>query len=128
MVHFDGFHASIYFATFPSSYLSTLRNQNIDLLPSEPHIHLCHTRRYNLLHPLDRTEFIREFVALVRFVAAGEANVGHLRKDGNTIHRSMKEESGVEGDSETVMRPPQQDLDAGEEAEWRKISSGQFTA
>ena len=36
----------------------------------------------------DRTEFIKEFVALVRFVAAGEANVGFLRKEGGPIHRT----------------------------------------
>jgi hypothetical protein len=126
VVHFDGFHVSIYFATFPSTYLTTLRNENIDLLSSLPHIHLHHTRQYTLLHPSDRTEFIREFVALVRFVAAGEASIGHLRKDGNTIHRS-KEESGAEGD-EIVMRPPQQDLDAREEADWRKVAAGRFTA
>jgi hypothetical protein len=126
VVHFDGFHVSIYFATFPSSYLSTLRNEDIDLLRNLNHIHLRHTRRYNLLHPSDRTEFIREFVALIRFVVAGEANIGHLRKDGTIIHRSVREETGVEGDSETVARPPQEVLDSTEEKLWKTLNAGQY--
>jgi hypothetical protein len=78
------------------------------------------------LHPSDRTEFIRQFVALIRFVAAGEANIGHLRKDSNTIHRSAREEIGLEGDGETVMRPPQQDLDAKEEELWKTLHAGNY--
>jgi hypothetical protein len=75
---------------------------------------------------VDRTKFIGEFVALVRFVAAGEAKIGHLRNDGNAIHR--REETGVEGHGETVVRPPQQDLDAGEEKDWRDSYAGHYAA
>ena len=39
-----------------------------------------------LLNNIDRTEFIKEFVALLRFAAAGEANVGFFRKHGVEIH------------------------------------------
>jgi hypothetical protein len=58
-------------------------------------------------------------------VAAGEANIGHLRKDGNIIHRSVREETG---DSETVVRPPQQDLDAREEEQWRSLFTRHYAA
>ena len=105
MVHFDGFHVSVYFATFPSQYLDTLRNKGIDILRNwDPKIKLNHTKRYNLFMTKDRTEFISEFVALLRFVAAGEANVGHLRKDSDVIHRPDNENAG----DQLVVHPPQE--------------------
>jgi hypothetical protein len=64
-------------------------------------------------------EFIRQFVALVRFVAAGEAKIGHLRNDGNAIHRR-------EGHGETILRPPQQDLSDKEEESWRILNAGHY--
>lgn len=45
-----------------------------------------HTRSYNLLDTDCRTEFIKEFIALVRFIASGKASVGLLRTEGS-IHR-----------------------------------------
>src|SRR5271168_1573650 len=72
VLHFDGFHVFVYFATFPSEYLHTVRNVNVNVLNSrETKAKLNHTKRYNLFNTEDRTEFIKEFVALVRFVAAG---------------------------------------------------------
>ncbi len=59
-------------------------------------------------------------------MAAGEAKIGHLRNDGNTIHR--REETGAEGDCETVVRPPQQDLDAWEEEDWRDLYARHYAA
>lgn len=41
----------------------------------------------------------------------------------------MTEETGVEGDGgETVVRPPQQDLDAKEEEIWRNLHAGHYAA
>ena len=113
-MHFDGFFASVYWATFPRDYLHTIRNVNVDDVAKwNPKIKLCHTQPYNLFQAEARTEFIQEFVALVRFVAAGEAKVAHLRKGGRVIHRSK---SDVE---EPVLRPPQQALDRDDELWWR---------
>ena len=126
-MHFDGFHVSIYFAKFSSTYLHILRNVDIDNLKfRDPKIKLHHTRLYNLMNPVDRTEFIREFVALLRFVAAGEADVGHLRKDSQAIHRAMDTKGNMEDDP--VARPPQQDLDEREEEIWRTLNAAHYTA
>ena len=123
VVHFDGFHASVYFALFPSQYLNTLRNENIsNLRCREPKIKLNHTRRYNLFMVDDRTEFIQEFVALLRFVAAGEANVGHLRKDSDVIHRRTEE--NVPG--EVVNHAPQEAQSELEFKQWIALESHNF--
>ena len=123
MVHFDGFYVSIYFATFPSEYLLTIRNIDVDVLRyREEKIKLKHTRRYNLFKTGDRTEFIKEFVALLRFVAAGEANVGHLRKDSSVIHRSVDESVDVK----VLLHPPQEAMDESEENRWRELYAWQY--
>jgi hypothetical protein len=119
VVHFDGFYASVYFATFPSEYLHTIRNVNVDTAWEEK-VKLHHTRRYNLFNRNDRTEFIKQFVALLRFTAAGEANIGHLRKDGDTIHRAQD-------DFAEILHPPQEAMDEVEEARWRTLSASQYT-
>ena len=74
----------------------------------------------------DRTEFIKEFVALLRFVAAGEASVGHLRKESGAIHRSME----IRGDivEDPVLYPPQEDLNEREEEAWRTLYAAKYTA
>ena len=126
MVHFDGFHVSIYFATFPSEYLETVRNIDVDILKCrEEKVKLNHTRRYNLFNTRDRTDFIKEFVALLRFVAAGEANIGHLRKDSGVIHRSMNDLNDV--GLESVLQPPQEAMDEGEQTKWRELNAWQYT-
>lgn len=110
----------MYFATFPSEYLETLRNVNVDVLKDrKDKIRLNHTQRYNLFNTSDRTEFIKEFVALLRFVAAGEANVGHLRKDSNVIHRNNN-------DSNDVLHPPQEAMDDREQDTWRELYGWQY--
>ena len=76
--------------------------------PKEDRIKLKHSRIYNLVNNTDRTEFIKEFIALVRFIAAGEANVGFLGKTREEIHRIASDRSIV--DDEHVVRPPRQDL------------------
>jgi len=125
-VHFDGFYVSVYFANFPSEYLHMLRNVDVDSLSSrEPKIQLCHTRLYNLINTEDRTEFIKEFVALLRFVAAGEANIGHLRKDSRMIHRITNR--GDAAIDKPALRPPQEDLNEAEEEIWRVFSAGEYT-
>ena len=83
----------------------------------DPSLH--HTRRYNLLSRDDRTEFIRHFVALLRFIAAGEANIGHLRNDSDTIHRSADETT-------PILHPPQEAMDESEEGKWRSLSAFQY--
>ena len=56
-----------------------------------------------------------EFVALLRFIAAGEASVGHLWKGSKVIHRA--------GDrDDDILRPPQMALDANEECSWRELN------
>ena len=87
---------------------------------------LNHTQLYNLMNTDDRTEFIKEFVALIRFVAAGEANVGFLRKEGGPIHRTTGERGTVE--DEPVLRPPQEDMDQGEEKTWRAMYASLYTS
>ena len=96
-MHFDGFHVSVYWTAFPLEYLHTIRDVDINLLKERKEkIKFNHSRRYSLLDTQDRTDFIKEFVALLRFVAAGEANVGFLRKDGMDIHRNANEDGAVE--------------------------------
>ena len=126
VVHFDGVRVSIYFATFPSDYLHILRNVDVDKLQSrDPKIELRHTRLYNLMNTEDRTYFIKEFVALLRFVAAGQANVGHLWKESSAIHRDTDMRELVE---DPVLHPPQEDLNESEEEAWRTLHAMKYTA
>lgn len=99
MVHFDEFYVSVYFAAFPSEYLINIlknREEKLNLIIRD------------LFNTDDRTEFIKEFVALLRFVAAGEVNIGHLRKDSRVIHRSLDEPVGM-------LHPPEEIMDESEE-------------
>ena len=117
MVHFDGFMASIYWATFTSEYLESVRNKPIAHLKAwEPKVQVKHTKRYSLYIAEERTEFIKQTITLFRFIAAGEANVGHVRKCGLEIHR-MTDESGILID-EPVKRPPQRAMDERDEREF----------
>jgi hypothetical protein len=118
-VHFDGVHVSVYFALFTAEYLHTLRDVNVDLLNDMNCVRLQHTHRYNLLKHDERTEFIKEFVALLRFIAAGEANIGELRLDSQVIHRSDEEVHGV-------IHPPQEAMDEPEEDRWRVLYATEF--
>ena len=126
MVHFDGHYASVYFANFPAQYLDTLRNIDVNSLSHRnPKIKLCHTMRYNLMTTDSRTDFIKEFVALLRFVAAGYANIGHLRKGSREIHRATDRTAHIA--NEPVLRPPQEALTLAEELAWMQTESKQHT-
>ena len=128
-MHFDGFYASVYFAVFPAQYLRTVRDINLNDLkeiPKNDRIKLNHTRIYNLVNNVDRTEFIKEFIALVRFIAAGEANMGFLGKIREEIHRVAIDKSIV--DAERVKRPPQRDLNDNEEMMWRLSNENNYAS
>jgi hypothetical protein len=120
VVHFDGIQTEVYWAQFPPSYLRTLRDVNIDSLHLRPKkVELHHTRRYNLMLLDQRTEFIKQFVALLRFIAAGEANVGYLsRKAGGAIHRTRMQ---VEQAGNEEIWPGQMAMDEREVREWRDM-------
>lgn len=106
--------ASIFWATFPYDYLESVHNEPFARLKArEPKVQLNHTKRYSLYIAGERTEFIKETVALFRFIAAGEANIGHVRKNGTEIHRR--------GDvDEPVEHPPQQAMDDGDKKRFRE--------
>lgn len=126
-MHFNGFRVSVYWATFPSDYLLTVRLINVDCIThTHPKIKLYHTQTYNLMDTVDRTDFIKEFVALLRFVAAGEAKIGHLRKDSQVIHRTTADIGAVK--DEVVLRPPQEALDEDEEEAWRLTEANEYAA
>ena len=80
--------------------LRTIHTIGIDKFSATTRIELQHTPSYDLLDPISRTTFLKDFIALIRFLAAGYGNVGHLRLPGTKIHRGltsyneMKEESG----------------------------------
>ena len=119
VVHFDGFHASVYWAEFPSIYLNTLREGNVDQLKDfSPKIKLRHTRRYNLINTVQRTEFIKEFIALLRYVAAGDAHIGYLRNDTQDIHRTLV--SGCELKDDLPQCAPQEAFNRAELNMWRE--------
>ena len=52
-------------------------------------------------------------------MAAGEGNVGHLRKDSNVIHR-------IVNDSDDVLHPPQEAMDEREQDKWRELYGWQY--
>jgi hypothetical protein len=120
VVHFSGFHASIYYATFPSEYLFTIQRDGINALKSKfkNPIPLHHTQPCNLIDADARLRFLKDFIAVVRCLADGNAPVGYLRRDGGKIHRNVDIEDGNKDDE--VLRPPQEALDEQEEAEWQE--------
>ena len=88
-----------YWSKFPADYLRTIRLKNIeDNRGRHPLINLYHTRQYNLLNTVNRTEFNKEFVALLRFVSAGEAKVGYLYPECRAIHRRGTDSNAESGD------------------------------
>src|SRR5947207_6488819 len=100
----------------------TIRNVDINLLKDrDEKVKLNHTKRYNLLLTGDRTNFIKEFIALLRFIAAGEANIGHLRKDSTMIHRTAEDVDGKAG-----LHPPQEAMDESEVNRWKDLYGWQY--
>lgn len=124
VVHFSGFHASIYYATFPSTYLSTIQNEGISALPSKfpTPLTLHHTAPANLLDADSRLVFLKDFIAVVRCLADGGAPIGYLRRDAGKIHRGG---SGEE-DMEEILKPPQECLDEREMWQWRQENVGKY--
>ena len=57
-------------------------------------------------------------------IAAGDANVGHLRKDGGKIHR---EDPTGNAKDESAIYPPQEEMDEKEESRWREVSAKDYT-
>ena len=75
---------------------------------------------------MDHIKFNKEFVAFLHFIAAGEANIGHLRKDGQTIiHRALYIKVNIVEDS--GVRPPQC-LTNDEEKKWRTLHATNYTS
>ena len=125
MVHFSGYHACVYYATFPADYLSTIQHDGIHALKSkfEKPLPLHHTEPCNLLHPDARLHFIQDFIAIVRCLADGYAPIGYLRRDDpqGKIHRKMHDYV-----DEEVLRPPQQALEQRKESEWRQEKGSKY--
>jgi hypothetical protein len=122
VVHFSGYHACIYYATFPTEYLSTIQHEGIHALKSKFNnpLPLYHTEPCNLLHPDARLHFILDFIAIVRCLTDGRAPIGYLRRDEQgKIHRKLNDE-------EEVVRPPQQALEQRKESEWRQEKGNKY--
>jgi hypothetical protein len=69
------------------------------------------------MDPDARLQFLKDFIAVVRCLADGNAPIGYLRRDGIKIHRR------AEDVNEGIVKPPQRVVDAQEEAEWRETSA-----
>jgi hypothetical protein len=54
---------------------------------------------------------LKDFIGVVRCLTDGNAPIGYLRRDGGKINRMFDDE---------ILRPPQEVLDAREEAEWKE--------
>lgn len=85
---------------------------------------LYHTAPCNLLDPDDRLQFCQDFIAVLRCLADGNASVGYLRRDGENMHKNS--EGKDEERDEDVLWPPQEVLDATEEAEWREDQAHKY--
>ena len=71
----------------------------------------------NLIDADARLQFLKDFIAVVRCLADGNAPIGYLRRDGGKIHRRPYD------DDDDVVQPPQKALDEREEVEWREKDS-----
>lgn len=60
----------------------------------------------NLVDPDFRIAFILDFIALIRHVADGRANVGQLRRPGTVVHRIGKPGDNMNEDD--VVKPHRQ--------------------
>lgn len=122
VTHFSGFHAAIYYAIFPSEYLATIQTEGVTALKSKfkDPLPLHHTASHNLMNADARLQFLKEFIAVVRCLADGNAPIGYLRREGGKIHRR------IDVDEEEVLRPPQEVLDAREEKQWQEESAQEY--
>ena len=55
---------------------------------------LHHTASANLFDPDSRLRFLKDFIAVVRCLADGNAPIGYLRRNGGKIHRRAKKDEG----------------------------------
>lgn len=79
-------------------------------------IRLCHTRPQSLIDQEQRTTFLREMIAVIRFLADGKANVGLLRRiPEGPIHRDIADCLTM---ADEGIAPPQKTLDASELESW----------
>lgn len=134
-MRFTSLSASIYWAKFTQSYLATVQTGLANLSES---VHLHYTKQYSLFDTDERTEFLRHFMAVVRFISEGKANVGFLRRDmeDNPIHlqdqsdkEKGKEDDAEEGESAAEKYgPPQQVLDIQEFEDWIAKESRHYEA
>lgn len=109
MVHINGHEASMYYATFPQSYLRTVQKLGLAHLEGTKQIYLHHTKPQSLLHPESRTKFLEDFIAVILFLADGKGNVGLMRREPATpIHRDFEDNEDI------FTGPPQQVLDDDE--------------
>lgn len=116
IIHLSGFYASIYWAYFPSEYLRIINAIGVDVLPSQMRITLRYTPAYNLLDPGPRTTFLKHLIALIRYLAAGLGDVGHLRLPGTKIHRTVGDV--VDGSEKEENAPEWMGLDYQEDEQW----------
>jgi hypothetical protein len=85
-----GVKVSFYWAKFPSEYLRTVRLGSLSDLKKCSRITLHHSKPRSLLDPMERNDFLEEFVSIIRCVAEGYGKVGYLRRDKDTsIHRVL---------------------------------------
>lgn len=68
-----------------------------------------------------RLQFLKDFIAVVRCLADGNAPIGYLRRNSVKVHRKPD-------DDDEVLRPPQRVLDSREEVEWQKDCAKDFTS
>ena len=94
----------------------------MDKLSPDTRIPLRHTVPYNLLDPIQRTEFLKHFIALIKVLVGGYGNVGHLRLPGTKIHRELERESEID-----EKNPPEwMVLDYQEDEQWIKNHETQY--
>ena len=91
----------------------------IDLLDGTEPVVIRHTKPCHLMDPTSHTRFIADFVALLRFVGDGKANVGHLRQPGEQIHRA--------GDRTELQQPPQTAMEWEEMEEFQKKGRREYS-
>lgn len=94
MIHLSGLKASIYWASFPETYLRTIHKLGVSKLSGG--IRLRRTRPQSLIDHEQRTTFLRDMIAVIRCLADGRANVGLLRRiPEGPIHREMIDSSAM---------------------------------
>lgn len=98
-----------------SEYLYAIQTEGISALKSKfkDQLPLHHTMPCNLIDADAQLHFFKDFITVV-LCLIGNAPIGYLRRDEEKIHRRLDE------DENDVLRPPQEVLDAREEAEWRE--------